>query len=259
MSRLSSSSPPPLAHYGSVVIAAATDGHARQECGLKLATSGSPRPRRPADGPLSRGAQRDERPRQADPPRRSEERLAPVRQLFNGSDRPDSDSLQRRRSRARSSDSASTPNVAQVADSGACSHYLSGAVGSGCSCFPRCWWGPRVDPGCDGGRRISPRAVGGAQRRRRFSGSKWGSPRAGLVDPPGEEVPGALQDVSSRPRSLHRKLFDLSCSLTLILSSRRHADIGVLSLAPLKLLALSARVMPSEPRPQPPCVESLLV
>jgi hypothetical protein len=58
-------------------------------------------------------------PRQADPPRRSKERLAPIRQLFDGSDRPDSDSLQRRRSQARSTDSASTPSVPQEVDSGA--------------------------------------------------------------------------------------------------------------------------------------------
>jgi hypothetical protein len=42
-------------------------------------------------------------------------------------------------------------------------------------------------------------------------------------------------------------------------SSCRHADTGVLNLAPLKLLALSARVMPSEPRPQPPYAEPLPV
>jgi hypothetical protein len=45
-------------------------------------------------------------------------RLAPVLQLFDGSDRPDSDSLQRRRSLARSMDLASMSSVAQVADSG---------------------------------------------------------------------------------------------------------------------------------------------
>jgi hypothetical protein len=33
----------------------------------------------------------------------------------------------------------------------------------------------------------------------------------------------------------------------------------VFSLAPLKRLALSARVVPSEPRPQPPCTEPLPV
>jgi hypothetical protein len=57
-------------------------------------------------------------PRQADPPRRSEERPATVRQLFDGSDRPDSDSLQRRRSRAKSTDSALTPSMLQAVDSG---------------------------------------------------------------------------------------------------------------------------------------------
>jgi hypothetical protein len=45
--------------------------------------------------------------------------------------------------------------------------------------------------------------------------------------------------------------------LTSILSSRRYVDTGELSLAPLKRLAQSAWVVPSEPRPQPPCVEPL--
>jgi hypothetical protein len=47
--------------------------------------------------------------------------------------------------------------------------------------------------------------------------------------------------------------------LTLIISSRRHVDTGVLSHAPLKRLALSAQVVPSEPRPQPPYAEPLPV
>jgi hypothetical protein len=51
----------------------------------------------------------------------------------------------------------------------------------------------------------------------------------------------------------------LFCSLTLILSSRRYADTGVLSLAPLKWLTQSALVVPSEPRLQPPGAEPLLV
>jgi hypothetical protein len=55
-------------------------------------------------------------PRQADPPRRSEERPASARQIYDGSDRPDSDSLQRRRSRARSSDSASTLSAPAVVE-----------------------------------------------------------------------------------------------------------------------------------------------
>jgi hypothetical protein len=47
--------------------------------------------------------------------------------------------------------------------------------------------------------------------------------------------------------------------LTLILSSRRHADTNVLRLAPLKRLSQSARVVPFESRPQPPCVKTLSV
>jgi hypothetical protein len=50
-------------------------------------------------------------PRCRDPPRRSEEWPTSACQLYDGSDRPDSDSLQRRRSRGRLSDSASTPSV----------------------------------------------------------------------------------------------------------------------------------------------------
>jgi hypothetical protein len=57
-------------------------------------------------------------PRQADPLRRSEERAAPVRQLFDGFDRPDSYSLQRHRSRAKSTDSTSTPSAPHAVDSG---------------------------------------------------------------------------------------------------------------------------------------------
>jgi hypothetical protein len=38
----------------------------------------------------------------------------PVHQIYDGSNRPDSDSLQRRRSRGRSSDSMSMPSVVQV-------------------------------------------------------------------------------------------------------------------------------------------------
>jgi hypothetical protein len=63
-------------------------------------------------------------PHQADPSRLSEERPTPVRQLFDGSDRPNSDSLQRRRSRAKSTDSASTPSAAQAVDSGAAPRHL---------------------------------------------------------------------------------------------------------------------------------------
>jgi hypothetical protein len=43
----------------------------------------------------------------------------------------------------------------------------------------------------------------------------------------------------------------LCCLLTLIPSSRRYVDTDMLSLAPLKRLAQSARVVPSEPVPSP--------
>jgi hypothetical protein len=63
-------------------------------------------------------------PRQDDPPRMSEERPASARQLYDGSDRPDSDSLQRRRSQGKLSDSVSTPSVPQAAKSGAAPRRL---------------------------------------------------------------------------------------------------------------------------------------
>jgi hypothetical protein len=73
----------------------------------------------PRVAPSKMGASESQRaaPSQADPPRQSEERPALVRQLFDGSDHPDSDSLQRHRSRAKSTDSASTPSTLQVVDS----------------------------------------------------------------------------------------------------------------------------------------------
>jgi hypothetical protein len=63
-------------------------------------------------------------PRHIDPPRRSEECSVPVRQLYDGSDRPDSDSLQRRRSRGRSLDSMSTPRAVPVAEPSAAPRRL---------------------------------------------------------------------------------------------------------------------------------------
>jgi hypothetical protein len=58
-------------------------------------------------------------PCQAYPPRRSEERPTLACQLYDGSDHPDSDSLQRRRSRGKSADSVSAPSAPQVMESGA--------------------------------------------------------------------------------------------------------------------------------------------
>jgi hypothetical protein len=63
-------------------------------------------------------------PRQVDPPRRSEELPVPTRQLYDGSDRPDSDSLQRCRSRGSSSDSVSTPSAPPVAEPSAAPRHL---------------------------------------------------------------------------------------------------------------------------------------
>jgi hypothetical protein len=72
-------------------------------------------------------------PCQVGPPRRSEEQPAPDRQLFDGSDLPDSHSLQRRRSRARSTDSASTLSAPREEGSGATPRRLQSLLirGSG--------------------------------------------------------------------------------------------------------------------------------
>jgi hypothetical protein len=82
-----------------------------------------PRSSGSAVGPLScctqrAGASEPQRPvpRSADLSRRSKERSAFAHQLYDGSDRRDSDSLQRRQSRGRSSDSASTPSAPPVAE-----------------------------------------------------------------------------------------------------------------------------------------------
>jgi hypothetical protein len=68
--------------------------------------------------PSGTGAPESQRsaPRQTDPPRRSEERSVSVRQLYDSSDRPDSDSQHKRWSRERLSDSVSTPSAAPVAE-----------------------------------------------------------------------------------------------------------------------------------------------
>jgi hypothetical protein len=80
------------------------------------------------------------------------------------------------------------------------------------------------------------------------------SPRAGFVKPPGEKGLDVLQDVSS-PTSdffIAGLPLDLFAGVAFCL-----LVVGVLSLAPLKRLALSAWVVSSETRPQPPSVESL--
>jgi hypothetical protein len=80
----------------------------------------------PSD-PRASEARRDP-PCRADPPRQSEERATPCRHLFDGSDRPDSDPLQRRPSRARSIGSASTLSALQEADSSAAPRRLQSLI-----------------------------------------------------------------------------------------------------------------------------------
>jgi hypothetical protein len=118
MSGSSSSSPPGGAK---VLSTCRPQAAARQDCGLELTSGGSPRPSGPVVGPLpcgasGTGASEPQRPapRPADPLRRSKERPASARQLYDGSDRPNSDSLQRRWSRGRSSDSASMSSAPPV-------------------------------------------------------------------------------------------------------------------------------------------------
>jgi hypothetical protein len=78
-------------------------------------------------GPSASEARRDP-PHQVDLPIRSEEQVTPSRLLYDGSHHPDSDSLQRRPSRARSSDSASTPSTPREADSGVVPQRLQSLI-----------------------------------------------------------------------------------------------------------------------------------
>jgi hypothetical protein len=81
---------------------------------------------RPRVAPNGTGASESQRstPCQANPPRRSEERPVCARQLYDGSDCLDSDSLQRRRSRGKLSNTASTLSAPQAAESGAAPRRL---------------------------------------------------------------------------------------------------------------------------------------
>jgi hypothetical protein len=81
------------------------------------------RPRVVPGGPDVCEVRRDP-PHRADPPRRSEEWPAPSRHLFDGSDHLDADSLQRRRSRARSAGPTSTSSASQQAVSNAAPRRL---------------------------------------------------------------------------------------------------------------------------------------
>jgi hypothetical protein len=167
-------------------------------------------------GPTGTGTPELQRsaPRQTNPPRRSEERSVSVRQIYDGSDCPDSDSLQRRLSRGRSSDACGGTERYPAALTVVA---YPGWWGPGCSCAPCRRRGPWSNPSRCGGQRHSPRANGGECCRRRGGRPKRRSARdgglkacrsqvgleacrfrAGHVGPPSEESPGALQDVSLR-------------------------------------------------------------
>jgi hypothetical protein len=87
---------------------------------------GDQRTVRPCVVPSGTGASEPQRsaPRQPNLPRRSEERPASTCQLYDGSDRPDSDSLQRCRSWGKTSDSVPTPSMPPAASSDAAPQRL---------------------------------------------------------------------------------------------------------------------------------------
>jgi hypothetical protein len=79
-------------------------------------------------GSLSASEARRNPPCRVNLPRRSEERAAPSRHLFNDSDRSDSNSLQMRLSRVRSIGSASLPSAPQQADPGVVPRRLQSLI-----------------------------------------------------------------------------------------------------------------------------------
>jgi hypothetical protein len=164
--------------HRSVIVAAAADGRTRQECGLELTTSSSPCPRGPTDGPPSRGAQQDGRLRvtesrapQADPPEAvggATSSRPPTFQWF----RPPRLGLTAEASIAGEVDGLGF-DAEHAAGGGfrrrpAAPSVVTypGRQSPIHSCFPRRWRGPRTNPDRCRGRRISPRAVGGARCRR---------------------------------------------------------------------------------------------
>jgi hypothetical protein len=129
MSGLSSSSPP----HGAEVSSSRQPQVAMRDKTVGSSSRQAARPARedrrtvrPRVAPRGTGASESQRstPCQVDPPRRLEERPACARQLYDGSNRPDSDSLQRCRSREKSSDSALTPSALSVAEPSAAPRHL---------------------------------------------------------------------------------------------------------------------------------------
>jgi hypothetical protein len=128
-------------------------------------------------------SRREPRPAKSTPPRRWEERPTFVCQLYDGSDLPDSDSLQRRRSWGKSTDSASTSSASQAVESGAAPRRLQ-------SLLIRGGGAPNVHVSLvtDGGQGPTPAVAGvgglarehtGERCHRRGGGPKRSSPRVG--------------------------------------------------------------------------------
>jgi hypothetical protein len=191
------------------------------------------RPRVAPGRPSALEARRDP-PRRADPLRRSEELPTPSCHLFDASDRPNADSLQRRRSQATSTDSVSTPSAPQEADSGAALRRLQSLIIRG---------GGALDV------QVSLAAGGGQGQPRPERRSEGQSPSSrGSAAPPsrrrvevGQGAPSTLPSSKVRraarrrnPRSAPRCEFSSSESLlrvlqfvlvaNLVSSSLRHAD-----------------------------------
>jgi hypothetical protein len=129
MSGSSSSSPP----RGTEVSSSRQPQAARRDKNVGSSLRQAARPARedqrtvrPRVVPSGTGASEMQRsaPCQADPTRQSEEHPSFTRQLYDGPDRPDSDSLQRRRSRRRSSDSVSTLSAPPAAEPSAAPRRL---------------------------------------------------------------------------------------------------------------------------------------
>jgi hypothetical protein len=174
--------------YRSIIVAAAADSRAREACVLELAIGVSPGSGGLAGGPPPRGAQRDGRHRGVESP------ASPSRPSETVGGAASSSPLALRRLRPPRLELLAEASIVGEADR--LNVDAEGAVGGefrcrpaaplviaylgrrslGCACFPRRWRGPRADPGRGRGLKISPRAAGGAQRRRQGSGSKWGNP-----------------------------------------------------------------------------------
>jgi hypothetical protein len=150
-------------------------------------------------------------PRQINPPRRSEERSVPVRQLYDGSDHPDYDSLQRRRSRRRSSDSTSTPSVVPVAEpstapqrlrsllirgGGAPDVHVPLIAGGGHGPTPTVAEAGWTAPERMGENVAAVEVIDRSREAPETVDSSRAIPEQGMSDCPVKKAPGALQDVS---------------------------------------------------------------